>query len=82
VPWIADPQIPACSCGAGREHQVLRTSGADRVYWYCLECETAREPPAGWAYALREVTNDYLRADRIRRRRIFDERETRRARPT
>ena len=78
MPWVADPQIAPCPCGAGREHQVLRTSGGDRVYWHCLECEIGREPPVGWRYDLREVTDAELRLDRARRRRVFDEREARR----
>lgn len=75
MPWIADPVIPQCPCGANAEHQVMRCSSGSRMYWFCLCCQAFREPPTGWSYTLRAVDTTWLRADHARRRRLAAERD-------
>ena len=72
MPWIADPDIPPCPCGAGREHQQM--GGGARPGWECLVCRLGRTPPEGWTCELREVTDGQLAAMNARQRRLSAER--------
>jgi hypothetical protein len=78
VPWVPDVVLPPCRfCGAGSEHQVLRSSGADRQVFFCLWCERSTVPPPGWSYGLRFVSDAQWRAGNALRRRAFVERQAR-----
>lgn len=55
--WVHGGVIPPCPCGAPSEDQVRRTSGADRVSWFCLICDHDRPAEPGWTDDLVALTD-------------------------
>jgi hypothetical protein len=62
MPWIPGGAIPACPCGAPSEDQVRRTSGGETLRWFCLVCQTPRQPRPDWADPLLYVTRESWRS--------------------
>jgi hypothetical protein len=62
VRWIYGGTIPQCPCGAPSEDQVRRSSGVNRLEWFCLICGTFRAPPADWVDELVPISDADLKA--------------------